>query len=249
MADQSVSGPVQRLRTGLAGESYGSKIIDIAASEPQPTIPAVVTITWDGTQTAQNETDAAAYILTFSWPPNGNEKVAALAYTAESFGAMMVVAAALARSAAAPTWAKDIIQTQADLFVKAHDNDAPTCNVPGDQTATNGVPKVFSSATSNLISITDAAATGSVKMSMSVSLGTFTLAGIVGLTFTTGDGTADASMVFTGSVANVNTALATVTYTASSTGTDSFKITCEDQGNTTYGTNQFDVDTIKITVS
>ena len=59
------------------------------------------------------------------------------------------------------------------------------------------------------ISVADVdAASGAVKITMSVAQGRLTLAQTTGLTFTVGDGTSDAAMTFTGTVANVNAALA-----------------------------------------
>ena len=54
---------------------------------------------------------------------------------------------------------------------------------------------VFSTATSNRISISDVdAAASSVQVTLTVTNGTLTLAGTAGLAFTAGDGTADATM-------------------------------------------------------
>ena len=53
----------------------------------------------------------------------------------------------------------------------------------------------------------------SVQVSLSVSNGTLSLSGITGLSFSVGDGTGDASMVFSGTISAINTALAGLTYT------------------------------------
>ena len=81
------------------------------------------------------------------------------------------------------------------------------------------------------------AATGAVKITMSVASGRLTLAQVTGLTFTVGDGTSDAAMTFTGTVANVNSALARVDYlgNANFAGADALSITVDDQGNTGSG--------------
>ena len=251
MADQNIKGPMARLLTGLQGQSYGAKVLGVYGSPPDVGVPANISITWDGTQTGANETDAAAYILTFSWPPNGTEKVAAYSgWLAETFGAMVVVGDALARVVTVPSWAGTIIQTEAAKFVAAHDKDAPTNTVPGAQTAILGA-LTFSSANSNQIQITDAAVgSNPVRITLNVAHGVLTLASTTGLTFTTGDGTADPSMVFTGTVTNVNTALATIVYAAdvAFSGVDTLVLSTEDQGNTTYAVNQFDTDQVSITV-
>jgi len=99
--------------------------------------------------------------------------------------------------------------------------------VPGAQSATEDTTKAITG-----ISVADVdAATGAVKITVSVASGTFSLAQTTGLTFTTGDGTGDASMVFTGTVANVNAALATVNYlgNANYNGSDTLNISVDDQ--------------------
>src|SRR6185436_4915950 len=91
----------------------------------------------------------------------------------------------------------------------------------------------------------------SVKITLTATNGSLTLSGVTGLTFTTGDGTSDATMVFTGTVANVNAALAGMTFspTANYNGAASVQIQTEDQGNTGSGGNLTDTDTVNITVN
>lgn len=87
-------------------------------------------------------------------------------------------------------------------------NDAPVINTQLDQSTLMDITKVFNAANSNLISVSDVDA-GSAQISMRVeaSAGLLSLSGTTGLTFTTGDGTADAIIQFTGTLANVNAAL------------------------------------------
>ena len=74
-------------------------------------------------------------------------------------------------------------------------NDAPVNIVPVGQTTQLNIPKVFSTTNVNAISISDVdAGTGSETVTLSVLDGTLTLSGITGLSFATGDGTADADM-------------------------------------------------------
>ena len=70
------------------------------------------------------------------------------------------------------------------------------------------------------------------------------------LTFTVGDGADDSTMTFTGTVADINTALEGLTYTpnAGYNGVDTLTITTDDQGNTGTGGALQDVDTVNITV-
>jgi hypothetical protein len=49
-------------------------------------------------------------------------------------------------------------------------------------------------------------------VTLSATHGTLTLSQLTGLTFTVGDGTADATMTFTGTMANINAALNGLTY-------------------------------------
>src|SRR5262249_6388565 len=95
------------------------------------------------------------------------------------------------------------------------------------------------------------AGAGSVKVTLSVPNGALTLGSLVGLSFTTGDGTADASMVFTGTLTSVNAALSGLTYipTADFNGSSTLTITSDDQGNTGSGGAKTDTDTVAITVN
>ncbi|HCS63591.1 MAG TPA: hypothetical protein DIW64_05565, partial [Cellvibrio sp.] len=106
---------------------------------------------------------------------------------------------------------------QFDIVISASANDAPVNTVPGAQATNEDTALVFSSGNGNQIQIADADAISSnVQVTLSVTNGVLTLAGTAGLSFTTGDGTNDATLVFTGTVANINTALATLTYTPTS---------------------------------
>ena len=78
-------------------------------------------------------------------------------------------------------------------------NIPPVNSVPGVQTAFDGQVLVFSAVGQNGISVSDSdAGLDSVKVSLSVTTGSLTLAALSGLSFSTGDGTADAAMTFTG---------------------------------------------------
>src|SRR5206468_2685446 len=96
----------------------------------------------------------------------------------------------------------------------------------------------FSSGNGNRISIADVDAGGSsVRVTVTATNGTMTLNGITGLSFTAGDGTADATMTFTGTVANINTALNGMSFapTADYNGAASVQVTVNDLGNTGSG--------------
>ena len=87
-------------------------------------------------------------------------------------------------------------------------NDPPANTVPGPQVTPENMVLVFSAAKGNGLSIVDLDAGGAaVQVELIVNRGTLTLARTTGLTFQTGDGTADPSMRFTGAIAQVNAAL------------------------------------------
>ncbi len=112
-------------------------------------------------------------------------------------------------------------------------NDAPVLSVPSAKTVNEDTLLSISG-----ISVADVdAASSAVKITMSVAQGRLTLAQTTGLTFTLGDGSSDAALAFTGTLAQVNTALARVDYlgNANYSGSDSLSISSDDQGNSGSG--------------
>ena len=90
---------------------------------------------------------------------------------------------------------------------------APVNTVPAAQTTNEDTALVISAANGNQISISDADAGGANnEVTLSVTNGTLTLAGTAGLTFVSGDGTADGTMTFRGTAASINTALDGLSY-------------------------------------
>jgi hypothetical protein len=131
-------------------------------------------------------------------------------------------------------------------------NDAPVNTVPGPQGTNQNTPLTFSSGNGNQISVADAdAGTNAVQVTLTATNGTLTLNGTAGLSFTVGDGTADATMTFTGTIANINTALNGMTYTPNLgfSGAASLTITTNDQGNSGSGGPLSDTDVVNIQVS
>ncbi len=131
-------------------------------------------------------------------------------------------------------------------------NDPPVNTVPGLQGTAQNTPLVFSSGTSNQISVADPdAGANSIQITLTVTNGTLTLSGVSGLSFTVGDGTADATMTFTGTIANINTALNGMTFTptAGFSGAAILTITSNDLGNTGAGGPLSDTDTVNIQVA
>ncbi len=131
-------------------------------------------------------------------------------------------------------------------------NDAPVNSVPAPQTTNEDTTLVFSSAGGNLISINDVDAAGNpLQVTLTATNGTISLSQLTGLSFTTGDGVGDATMTFTGTLADLNAALDGLSFapTANFNGAASLQITTNDQGNTGSGGPQSDSDTINITVN
>src|SRR5206468_699625 len=88
-----------------------------------------------------------------------------------------------------------------------HVNRPPTNALPGSQSTNEGTPVVFSSANGNAITVSDSDAAGaSEQVTLSVSSGTLTLAQTAGLTFSSGTGTNNATMTFSGTLASINAA-------------------------------------------
>ncbi len=97
-------------------------------------------------------------------------------------------------------------------------NASPLANVvPGSQTTPEDTSLVFSSGNGNQIWIDDQDPSGSnQEVTLSVTNGVLSLSGTTGLTFVTGDGTADSTMTFRGTVSSINAALNGLVYTPTS---------------------------------
>ena len=114
-------------------------------------------------------------------------------------------------------------------------NDAPTLSLPAPLTVASGFDGNITDANGNAVTAADPDAS-SVLITLSVDNGTLSLGQTSGLTFQTGDGLNDASMSFSGTLADVNAALNSLTYMANRgfTGNDSLGVTVDDQGSTGY---------------
>ncbi|WP_319496867.1 DUF4347 domain-containing protein [uncultured Cohaesibacter sp.] len=131
-------------------------------------------------------------------------------------------------------------------------NSAPVNNTPGPQAISVDEILTFSSLSGNAISISDPDAGGSVvEVTLSATDGSISLSGTAGLSFSLGDGVADASMIFQGTTAAINTALDGLTFTptANYSGIASIAILTDDLGNSGSGGAQVDSDLIEIDVS
>jgi hypothetical protein len=130
-------------------------------------------------------------------------------------------------------------------------NDAPVNHLPGGQSTAEDTALVFSSGDANQISVTDVDAGASpVKISLSATNGSLTLSGVASLVFTTGDGTADGAMVFSGTLAAVNAALNGLSYQPilDFNGSASLSIASDDQGANGSGGALTDSDSLTINV-
>src|SRR6185295_12419929 len=86
---------------------------------------------------------------------------------------------------------------------------------------------------------------------LSVSHGLLTLSGATGLSFTVGDGTADATMTFTGTLASINAALNGLTFnpTLNYNGGAALNVSVNDQGNTGSGGTLSDSTSVALTIN
>jgi RHS repeat-associated protein len=129
-------------------------------------------------------------------------------------------------------------------------NDAPTLTVPGPLSTIEDQPLSISG-----VSIADVdAGSGEIRLNLSVAHGTLALS-TTGLTFENGTASGDATLEFTGSLTDVNAAIATLVYTpdadwpgAVSSDIDTLMIAVDDLGNTGSGGALTDSATIDITV-
>ncbi|MEZ0311746.1 MAG: tandem-95 repeat protein [Myxococcota bacterium] len=110
-------------------------------------------------------------------------------------------------------------------------NDAPNVSVPAPQVTAEDVPFTFTG--DAIVSVSDGdAASSPIAVELSASTGTVTLATTSGLTFTTGDGTADPMLRFSGTTSAINAALAGMTLTPPPdfNGLIDLTLTANDQG-------------------
>ncbi|NGM63449.1 T9SS type B sorting domain-containing protein [Sphingobacterium sp. SGG-5] len=131
-------------------------------------------------------------------------------------------------------------------------NDAPVNTIPGGQEVDQNGVLTFSAANGNGIMISDVdAGSNTVEVTLSATNGLLTLSGTAGLTFATGSGTADATMTFTGTIADINVALGGLTFRPNTGyyGAANLQIVTNDMGNSGSGGALTDTDAISITVN
>ncbi|WP_439487428.1 putative Ig domain-containing protein, partial [Algoriphagus sp.] len=142
-------------------------------------------------------------------------------------------------------------QTNVTLTVTAV-NDAPVNTVPGTQQTDQDAALVFSSGNGNLFSVSDVdAGSNDIQITLTAANGLISLSGTGGLTFTQGSGVNDGTMVFVGTIVDINTALDGLIFSpiAGFNGLASLSITSNDQGFSGSGGVQTDTDVVSITVN
>ena len=194
---------------------------------------ADATMTFTGTQASVN---AALNGLQFS-PMAAFLGIATVQIGTTDFGA---------GGAAAPKSDTDSITVEVGAV-----NHAPVNTVPAGQAIDVNGMVLFSTATGTLVSVSDVdAGSNPIQVTLTAANGTLNLSGNKGLTFTTGDGTTDVTMTFTGTVTDINAALNGMTFVAAAnfTGTASLQIVTNDLGNSGAGGALSDADSVSIDV-
>ena len=131
-------------------------------------------------------------------------------------------------------------------------NEAPVNAVSGPQTVAEDSSLVFSSTNGNAISVSDVDVGGGLLgVRLTVTNGTLTLGTTANLSFGLGDGLNDRDMIVAGTAADVNAALAGLTYSpdANFNGNETLSIQTRDFGNSGAGGELLDNDSIAITVT
>ncbi|MBI9087385.1 MAG: DUF4347 domain-containing protein, partial [Desulfobacterales bacterium] len=131
-------------------------------------------------------------------------------------------------------------------------NETPVNTAPEARSLEQNGMLFFSSSIGTAVSISDPdAGTNPVQVTLTAVNGTLNLPGTKGLTFAFGDGTADATMIFTGSIDDINAAMEGMTFvvTPGFTGIASIQITTNDQQQTGSGFPLSDSDVITIIVN
>jgi len=138
-----------------------------------------------------------------------------------------------------------------DAFAMKLAQVAPPVNtVPGSQTTAEDTPLVLSAANGNRVSIADPDNGSSpLRVTLAATNGVLTLGGTAGLTFDQGNGTANPTMAFSGTLTAINAALTTLTFkpTGNFNGAAALQVNTSDLLGP--GGGQVDADTVAITVT
>lgn len=234
-----------------------------------PEITSVVEHTTDATVTYDLDVPAGTYRIEFFANPDGADPSGSgeagmfrLAATVVHPGGSATYTQAMAAADGEVVTATATEDTGGGTFGQTSEispavtvvagNDPPVNTVPAAQTIAEDAPLVFAAGGPLELSVADPdAAAGAMDITLTATNGTLTLSGTAGLSFLTGDGTTDASMRFTGTLAAVNAAFngAQFTPTLGYAGPASLQIATDDQGNTGVGGPLGDTDTLAITVN
>lgn len=131
-------------------------------------------------------------------------------------------------------------------------SSAPVNFVPVTQSTYQNTTLIFSSLTENAISVSDDAVNGQpIQVTLAVNAGLLTLSGVNGLTFQSGTGFGDASLVFTGTVVDINSALSGLSYQPglNFNGIANLQVSTSDLGHAGTGAPQVTTSTVQITVN
>ncbi len=211
---------------------------------------ADVTVNISSSDTTEGTVSAASLTFTIA---NWNVAQTVIVTGVSDFLTDGNVAYSIITSAASSADANYNNRNPANVSVTNQDgvNDAPANSVPGSLSTNLNTSIVLSSSNGNPISVSDGdAGTSNIRVTLSETNGTLTLATTSGLAFSSGDGTADATMIFTGTVANINTALDGLVFTPTTgyVGSTTLQVTTNDLGNSGSGGAQSDTDSVTIDV-
>jgi len=125
-------------------------------------------------------------------------------------------------------------------------NDAPVITVPSNQSATEGTDLRISGISINDVDVNN----GNLTVAISAVSGLLSLDSLNGLSFTTGDGTQDSTLIFQGTQSAVNAALSALTYRANANfgGVDTIAVSVTDGGNSGTGIPLSDSKSIAVNV-
>ena len=197
-------------------------------------------VTQGDTITATLSDDDGSSSVTYQWERDGNDIRGETSQTytlaQDDVGATISVEVSYTDG-----FDSSSVSVTEDLSSVSNVNDAPVNTVGADvsvheDTAVSITGSSVSDADSNDTSLT---------IQITADVGTFSLASTTGLTFTAGDGTSDTTMTFSGTVTNINTAIATITWTSDADDDSDATITIV----STDDDSASDTDTIAITVS
>ncbi|BDI15142.1 hypothetical protein ANSO36C_09440 [Nostoc cf. commune SO-36] len=130
-------------------------------------------------------------------------------------------------------------------------NDAPVNTVPANQSVDEDTDLALTVAKAIQIKDVDAAeGTGVVEVKLSVGKGILTLQNTANLTFNTNNTNGTSTVIFSGKIADINTALNTLVYRGNlnANGVDTLTVTTNDLGNTGGGGTLTDIDSFQITI-